>query len=276
MKIRDLLNEISNAERARRAKQAAQSSRAAATKPEVAPTGQKGVPKNVPPKSHYITNKPLIKQADLPGAWDSPEFAQFKEPEPDPTENRGVVLRFHIETDPKTSNPIVYGYWAHDYGLEFIDAKNFGATALLNFVWSQDTVDLVDRLVKERHNVHILIDPAINSQVPEDVRDLGKWATSKRVLNKYQGSVNFEIYDIPDRPEVAAPVTVPRASLRIPDAAQLEQQLITAIRKNTELNSRYQAASPEIRKSAMQAGVETLYKTKDIEAAIDEIDVALG
>lgn len=274
MKILDLLNEISNAERARRAKQAAQSKRAAAAEP--APVQQKGVPKNVPPKSHYITNKPLMKQADVPGMFDNPEFDQVREPEPDPTERLGVTLRFHLENDPKTGKQLVYGYWASDYAPDFNDSKQFNATALLDFVWSQDTVDLVDKLVKERHNVHILIDPEINSQLPEDAKDLGNWATSKRVLNKYQGSVNFEIDNTPAKTTTIAPVTVPRASLRIPNAPQLEQQLITAIRKNPELSTRYQAAAPEKRTAAMQSGVETLYKTNDIDAAIDDIDVALG
>lgn len=273
MKIHDLLNEISNAERARRAKQAAQSKRAA--KP-AEPVQQKGVPKNVPPKSHYITNKPLMKQADMPGMFDNPEFAQFKEPEPDPTESRGVVLRFHVKPHPKTGNPLVYGYWAHDYAPDFNDQEKFGLTRFLGLIYSEDTVELIDELVKKEHNVHIAIDPTINKQFPKDVAQLGEWANSKKVLNKYRGSVNFEIIADAKPTPVAAPVTVPQASLRIPNASQLEQQLIVAIRNNPALHAKYLASSQEVRKLAMKAGIETLHKTNDIESAIDAIEVGLG
>ena len=236
------------------------------------PSGR-GIPTNVPPRSAYMTD-PATKADD--GAFSDPMFNQFREPEVDPNESKGVVLRFHVEQNPKTGNPLVYGYWSHDYAPDFNDSKNFGTTKLLDFVYSQDTVDLVDYLVKKEHNVNILIDPSINQQFPTEVRQLSRWANSKKSLNKYQGSVNFEIANPPAQTTpVATPVTVPSSALRVPNASQLEQQLMQSIRKNPALYSKYTAAPLETRKNAMRSGIESLHRYNDVEAAIDEIDIAL-
>lgn len=275
MRLIEILAEASQREKDRRAKLSAQARRAANNAPEE-PVRQKGVPKNVPPKSHYITNKPLMKQADVPGAFAGAEFDQFREPEVDPNEHKGIVLRFHVEKHAKTGNPIVHGYWAHDYAPDFNDCKALGTTRMVGTIYSEGTIELVDELIKKEHNVSILIDSNINQQFPADVRRLGKWATSKATTNKYNGALNFEIDDTPMQSKpIAAPVKVPTADVRIPNADVLENQIMSRIRANPQIMSKYTAADKEVRANALKAGVVSLHKFKDIDDAVDEVDSLL-
>lgn len=272
MRIFEVLTEISAGEKARRAKLSAQSKRAqAAVKND--PPRKKGVPDNVPPKSHYITNKPLMKQADIPGAFAGAAFDAFREPEVDPTEHRGVVLRFHIEQTPK---PMVYGFWAHDYAPDFNDCKLLGTVRALGIIYSKGTLDLVDELIYKEHNVSIFIDPPINKQFSSDVNKLKRWATSNSTTNKYKGSLNFEIDDAPEKSSsVSQPVTVPSAELKIPNSEALTVKIMQYIRNNSALSEKYKSVTSAIRAKALHVGVATLYKTNDIESALDDVDVTL-
>lgn len=276
MRISEFLTELSNREKARRAKLSAQSKRVASALPAETPAVKKGVPKNVPPNSNYITNKPLKKQTDIPGIFSNPEFDQFREPEADPNEGKGVVLRFHVKQHDKTANPVVYGYWAHDYALDFNDSERFGTTRLLGEIYSELTVKLVDKLVNNEHNVNIVIDPLINRQFPTEVKQLGRWATSKKILNKYQGSVNFEIDTSATKSSIVNPiVNIPKAEVRIPNEEVLSNKLMQFIRKNPSMENKYKAVAADVRSRALKAGIITLHKTNDIAAALDDIDAML-
>ena len=276
MRLIEILAEASERQKRRNAKQSAQSKRAADNAAPDALTRQKGVPRNVPPKSHYITNKPLMKQADVPGAFAGPEFDAFREPEADPTESKGVVLRFQSRKSKTSGRPTVYAYWAHDYAPDFSDCDALGTTREVYEVYSYATFDLVDELVGKEHNVSILIDQLINQQFPADVKKLEKWSTSKANTKKYNGSLNFEIDDSATQSKpIAAPVTVPTADVRIPNADALSAQIIAKIRSNPQLMAKYTAADKEVREKALKAGVVTLHKFKDIDDAVDDVDAML-
>lgn len=275
MRLVEILAEASEHEKSRRAKLRAQSKRAAANEPDTVPVKKKGIPSNVPPKSHYITNPPLKQQKDQPGIFDDPRFAEFREPKVDPKENKGVMLRFHVEKHPNTGNPILFGFWAHDYAPDFTDAKKMNSARAIGELYSHITIDLIKELIAKEHAVNILIDPAISKQFPSDVKKLGRWATSKKSELEFNGLLNFEINKPTQNNNVVAPLTIPAAELRIPNVAALESQLMAKIRNDSQIMAQYKEADEATRAKALKAGVISLHKFKDIDDAVDEVRALL-
>lgn len=276
MRVVELLIEISKNERARRARQSAISRRAAAANPPsepsaVEPIRNRGIPLNVPPKSHYITNKPLSQQT---GPFSGPEFDALRDIE-DPTESKGVVLRFHVAQHSKTGNPIVYGYWSHDYAPDFNDAKQLGSIRPLGELYSPITIDLIKELIKKEHNVNIFIDPKINSQLSKSVKMLSGW--SAKNASKFNGALDFEIGSEPAKSQdVKKLVNVPTANVRIPNEDELARQIIYIVRRNPELMTKYMSAPSNDKVKALKAGVVTLHKTGDLDSALDDLDFELN
>lgn len=274
MKIRDILNEISNAERARRARLSAQSKRATTTNTVTpAPPRQKGVPANVPPQSFY---KKDPKAALDDGPFGSPEFDQYKI---DPNDNpeAGIVLQFEVVTNPRTKQKQLYTYWSKDWGTSFDGIRQFSDRIYpIITPYGEDFIDYLKSLIEKHKAVHVAVGKEAAALMPRDFKNFAKW------VEKYQakdpiGNLNFEFLDnkTDTVPSTGVIAKVPTAAKTIPNARNLEQKVIQQIRGNANLYATYAAVTSDARKSALAAGVEELHDTDDLDAALDAVAVSL-
>ena len=276
MRLIEFLTEASNREKARRAKLSAQSKRAAANAPVIKPMKKKGVPSNVPDRSHYMTGKPLRAQQDV---FSGPEFDEFRAA-PDDHPERGVVIRFNTIPHEKTKNPIVYAYWSHSFAPDFKDAANLGNCKAIGLPYSELFIELVKHLIKTEGAVHILISPDIEAAYPKEIQSLEKWiiilqnSKTKDIKDKINNEFDHSELDQVKHQDVK-PVAVPTASFRIPNAEVLQQKLVQRIRTIPELNTKYMAADNKLRTKALNAGVQSLHKFNDIDDAIYDVESML-
>jgi hypothetical protein len=223
--------------------------------------------------AHGIAQQPVPNTPAANNFFDAPEFQQYQYV---PDDDAGVALRFEVDKHPATGNPVVFAYWTHSKTPSFADAKGLGTIQSVGEVYSPQTTALITRLIQDEGAVMVLIGPKIAKQFPKEVKNLEKWVQKKEDKAGYEGFLYFEYDDeAPAKPASNAVAAAPTAALNIPNAVELQQQIMVALRKDKELYSRYEAASSAQRKAALDAAVKYFYKAKDLEGALDEVDVAL-
>lgn len=271
MRINELL-EASSAETARRKKASAQSKRANAASPApVRKTG--GIPANVPDRSTYITNPPMKFEKDLPGAFAGSEFDAYRDEPTLPSDDQGLALRFHIETDSKTKKPQVWGYWSSSVNSGFSAADAHNRMLLGNELVSPKLIELISNLVDRSHLI-VMVDYEIYRAFPQHTRILSDWC--HRHADDFDNELTFDRYTTPDKAKAAAPiVTTPKGEVNIPNRAALEAAIMQNIRSTPKLASKYAAADEATKKAALDAGTVLLNKTKDMAAALDDVDAML-
>lgn len=261
MRIIEIIIEASKAEKERRAKLSAKSKRANAMKALVAPVQKSGIPANVPPRRNMLSRSPAIQRID-PSEISS-HTANFN-----PT--AGIVLRFHKD------NTGLYAYWAHSFALTFDDAKQVGTIKPITKLYSADLLGFIRGLIKKEGAVHLYIDQQINSELSDQVQVLQDWVDDNQEDSAIGDKLNFEIgreYTSSTTQQSVQPTKISSktAISRIPNADILEKQIVNKIKSNPELIGRFTLAQSQVRRDALDAGIALLHKTKDVEAAVDEV-----
>jgi len=225
----------------------------------------------VNPAPMHVQDPHIDNNAGLNNPFDSPELQQYQYV---PDDDSGVALRFAVDKHPNTGNPVVFAYWAHNETMSYNDAKGLGTRQSVGEIYSPQTTALISQLIQSEGAVKVIIDQDIAKKFSKEAKKLEKWVQSKEDKKGYEGFLYLE-YDTPVATKSVAAPAATTAAQNISIAPELQQQIMVGLRKNKELYSRYEAATPQQRKAALNAAVQYFYKAKDLDGALDEIDVAL-
>lgn len=233
-----------------------------------------GIPKNVPPKSDYITpmsnrdknNAELDADIAASAAADQQVPSHFNNGDDTSDEyvaTPGKVVRFRMD------NGMITAYWTDTEYNDFDPAKSKSFVSLD----SPELFQYLRLLAKKLPHILVSFTASMRKHMPAGVDVLKKWIAKFNKEDFHDYVIDFEDTDRypPPSPNVSDKVIIPK---QIPkqEIARLRSELTIALRKLPA----YVSADSAVASIAFAAGIKQIETTGDLEDAIAAANAVLA
>lgn len=278
MKIKQILSEVSKAEKDKQRKAALAARRQTSQQQASAKLSADEIRAKLRQQKIAQQLRPMEipKKQEPSGFLADPELAKYAEPE----EESGVYLNFTIRKDPASKESSVWAYWSKS-GVQNIDVvEPYGQVELLGkSPISQKLFDLIKRLIREYNYVHVYVDSKNLRSMPHEFKMMTEYLRS--IYPEETGNVGIEVNPRDDYPAStsAATTSVGSSTSKLSSATlnKFEPDLVKIFRTNPTLSQAFRnipmSQQAQIRKDLLQT--IAIY-SPDVEDSIPEIKKRLN
>jgi hypothetical protein len=211
--------------------------------------------------------------------FDDPRLDKFKD-QNEENEEYGVYLKFNC-TESKNIK-VCYAYWSNNHYATFEDVGGNNNPSLSNGRKSikdpnsKELFLLIQQLLKFHQYINIVVDRKNMAMFPSEFKILEK------ILTEYYGN-NENVYL--EFPSDSSPSEIPTAKRDIKvsapvllsktDIFELQKQIMSGVRTNQNINSKFMESDPTLRNRAIEIGVKALQRGYTLDDALDEVEAVL-